>query len=953
MRLQTNAVKGENETVKCVIKKWLVFLLVIIVLFPWPFEKEKQVKAEGSQADSIEFQHVSVHDPSIIKGDNGSYYVFGSHIAAAKSTDLMNWTSLVTSEYQTPENNPIYGNLSENLAESFKWAGENDADSTGGYSVWAPDIFWNKDYAWDDGSKGAYMLYYSVSSTYIRSAIGIAVSKNIEGPYDYRDTIIYSGFTNYETTDNKSVINKHWENTNIAELIADGTLDNVNPDWFTSEGNYNNALYTNAIDANILYDENRNLWMTYGSWSGGTFILPLDKKTGVPIYPGKDGKTSDGRIVDRYFGTKIAGGYGRSGEGTYAVYDKETGYYYLYITYGGLASDGGYQMRQFRSKKIDGPYEDAAGNAAVFPDSFNLGPGNFPSNDDHKEIGNKMMGNFLFKRDFGEEGSGIGTGYMSPGHNSFLIEEELGKEFIVTHARFPQQGELHQVRVHQTFKNKEKWPVPTPFQYAGETIETVSEKDIVGDYKYINHGKEITGKLTESQWIKLNADKTVSGAVSGTWKLYDDYRVEVEIEGQIYDGVFIRQYDPATAKWVMTFSAMSGEGVVIWGSRVNSKSNQEVVASVKAELIKAIPTEAIKDISLPTQAAQGTAIVWESSQPEIISNDGIVTRPPFGSENANVKLTATITLGDAKETLSVMVHVLAEEEGRLTAYYDFNDGFADRSGNQADAMVTGDRIHNTGGEVTFAKGIAGNAAKFNGESGLKLADGLIASNKYSLSLWIKPEEITEFTTTFFGARTENNWISLVPNAQNVTKVWSHNGDQWYDAVSDSIIPKNEWTHFGFTVNEGEAKVYINGEEKFSDGNFPDVFTTVNAQFSLGVNYWDMPFKGLMDEVRVYDGLVLTETEMQSLFENPVEEEPGTEELGAEKPGAEEPGAEKPGAEEPGTDKPSAENPQTDNTGKALPNTATNEYNWIIGGLFLLAAGLSISLVKRKRAMKVK
>ena len=193
----------------------------------------------------------------------------------------------------------------------------------------------------------------------------------------------------------------------------------------------------------------------------------------------------------------------------------------------------------------------------------------------------------------------------------------------------------------------------------------------------------------------------------------------------------------------------------------------------------------------------------------------------------------------------------------------------------------------------------------------------------------------------------------MPNAQNVTKVWSHNGDQWYDAVSDSIIPKNEWTHFGFTVNEGEAKVYINGEEKFSDGNFPDVFTTVNAQFSLGVNYWDMPFKGLMDEVRVYDGLVLTETEMQSLFENPVVEEPGAEEPGAEEPGAEEPGAEKPGTDKPGTDKPSAENPQTDNTGKALPNTATNEYNWIIGGLFLLAAGLSISLVKRKRAMKVK
>ena len=33
---------------------------------------------------------VSVHDPSIIKNGD-TYYVFGSHIDAAKSNDLQNW----------------------------------------------------------------------------------------------------------------------------------------------------------------------------------------------------------------------------------------------------------------------------------------------------------------------------------------------------------------------------------------------------------------------------------------------------------------------------------------------------------------------------------------------------------------------------------------------------------------------------------------------------------------------------------------------------------------------------------------------------------------------------------------------------------------------------------------------------------------------------------------------
>ena len=33
---------------------------------------------------------VSVHDPSILQVDD-TYYIFGSHMSAAKSTDLLNW----------------------------------------------------------------------------------------------------------------------------------------------------------------------------------------------------------------------------------------------------------------------------------------------------------------------------------------------------------------------------------------------------------------------------------------------------------------------------------------------------------------------------------------------------------------------------------------------------------------------------------------------------------------------------------------------------------------------------------------------------------------------------------------------------------------------------------------------------------------------------------------------
>lgn len=153
-------------------------------------QSKSQVHAAESD-ELITFSNASVHDPSIIQDQkSGMYYVFGSHIAAAESPDLINWQNF-TNGY-TSTDNTIYGDPERNLSESFAWAGEDDADSKGGYAVWAPDVIWNKQYRNADGSKGAYMLYYSVSSTYIRSAIGLAVSKNIEGPYTYVDTIIYS-----------------------------------------------------------------------------------------------------------------------------------------------------------------------------------------------------------------------------------------------------------------------------------------------------------------------------------------------------------------------------------------------------------------------------------------------------------------------------------------------------------------------------------------------------------------------------------------------------------------------------------------------------------------------------------------------------------------------------------------------------------------------------------------
>lgn len=538
----------------------LIVSMIIISIFGYsPKESTKSYAAAGGTT------RVSVHDPSIFKDPaSDRFYIYGSHLAQAYTTDFRNWTYLGTQGY---DNTTVYGNNSSDrlesaLASSFAWAGYNDQDSTGGYAVWAPDIIYNPSYNWSDGSKGAYMMYYCTSSTYIRSCIGYAVSKSVTGPFQYVDTIVYSGFTlndnNITSSSNlgSKTVNTKYTNTNISTLINNGTLSGVRSGWFHSDGSFNNTLFPNAIDPNLLFDASGRMWMSYGSWSGGIFLLELNPATGNVIYPG-----SNSGNTDAYFGTRIAGGYTKSGEAPYIIYDAEAGYYYMYVTYGWLGVDGGYHMRLYRSANITGPYTDAAGNSAVFT-----------STTVQAERGVKIFGNYKF--------SGLDTGYKSGGHNSAIIHN--GERRLVYHTRFNTGNEFHEVRVHQQFLNQDKWPVTAVYEDLGSVISQTgySMSDMKGTYEFVNHGLDAsTGNvgMLSTLSVSLNSDGTITGNVTGTWSYTSGtYYASMVIGGITYKGVFFKQYDE-TSKHnnVMTFSLIGPDNRAIWGSKV---SNDEYAA---------------------------------------------------------------------------------------------------------------------------------------------------------------------------------------------------------------------------------------------------------------------------------------------------------------------------------------------------------------------------------------
>ena len=596
-------------------------------------------------AEAVKITHVSVHDPSIFEDTDGTYYVLGSHTASASSKDLIEWKQ-INFDYGSGKDLPFYGTLEEMLEKPFRWAGFNDGDAASGYAVWAPDIIWNPYYVWDDGEAGAYMLYLCTSSTWRRSAISYLAAKDINGPYTFCDTIVYSGFTKSGETDGNSTRDTSWDNDYLnlkalTELGAEnGGIDEISDNWFNADGSWNHCYAPNAIDPNVFFDASgEKLYMSYGSWSGGMFLLELDPKTGEAIYPGTDSTDEiSGNFVDRYFGVHLIGGDHQSGEGPYISYDPETEYYYLYCTYGGLAAEGGYNMRLFRSKDVTGPYLDAAGNNAA----------DNKSSGDHYGI--KLIGNYAFYDQIGKRAAG---------HNSQLMASD-GSRYLVYHQRFDvkPQLEAHEVRVHQQFLNEDLWPVTAVYEYMGDQPEHYENDEVTGLYEFVNHGTKTDGDMIETQLVTLEEDGTVSGSVSGSWEKSDsgkgyDY-LTMTIGDVTYKGLFFRQHKEDRGDTVtMTFSAIGDDNTCIWGSMADA-ADGSMLTGMAAESLKKVIIDTVKAHGTLPTSFMGCEISWTSSDPSVITENGEVLTP---AEKTKVDLTAKISGGDSsvEETYHVTV----------------------------------------------------------------------------------------------------------------------------------------------------------------------------------------------------------------------------------------------------------------------------------------------------------
>lgn len=659
-------------------KKFFTLLLTVV---PFLNAIAQEHEVTTSQAKNlyktITKKRVSVHDPSVVwDATSKRYYIFGSHRGIAYTSNLQNWTgtnfkwqtatstdatnkaAFVTPQVKTVKKGGVDVDLP--VFNAMEWSARTDDSYNIDGNMWAPDVVWNP-------TMQKWCMYLSINGDAWHSSIILLTADKITGPYRYQAPVVICGFDgsshSYKDTDLELVIGT--QNSLPARY-------NVGSKW----GN----RWPHTIDPAAFYDEEGKLWLVYGSWSGGIWMLELNEENGLrdydvtyPITGSGDGVTSD-----PYYGKKVGGGFYVSGEGPYIEHIGN--YYYLFVSYGFFSPDGGYEMRVFRSNKPDGPYKDASGRLAVFDKYImNYGTGS-------ETRGEKLMGAY-------NKWGFMTVGECAQGHNSIIAAED-GKTYLVYHTKFNNGTAGHQVRVHQVWQNKQGWLVASPFEYNGEnltdsvvaTSEIVEAAEIPGVYNLLIHKYKMDYKNMEEVTpvkVTLTADGKVTGAYSGTWSREEGTSyLTIKLGSVTYNGVLVEQTMDDLSIKTISFTAMANSGVNVWGYKY--RGDYTIAWQLNNQPSSITNNMAVKQNLNLTSYELGTEnlqMVWSSSAPDIISDYGKYY--PIGlSTDSVVTFTGHYTSGNYFWQQAFRLRAYSEANAQATsstwandmvAHYTFDD----------------------------------------------------------------------------------------------------------------------------------------------------------------------------------------------------------------------------------------------------------------------------------------
>ncbi len=344
---------------------------------------------------------IGTHDPTILFDEKTNHYYMYS-----TDTEL---DGTITKGIQIRKSKD--GVNWEYLSTAFNGIPESVYEYTNPSNLWAPDVIKHDD---------QYLMYYSASIFGTnKSCINLATAPTPEGPWVDRGLVI-----------------------------------KTNP----------NVDKQNAIDANVFFDRDEKMWMVYGSFFSGIYVVEMDPKT--YLIKSKD---DIGTCIARRT-LNVEGAI----EGPFIYYHKDLDMYYLFTSYDFLHNT--YNIRVAASKNVQGPYLDIAGNTMF--GAFEMPHSN----------GSKILGSYHID---------IEPYYISIGHNSIL--DVQGKQYLVAHARLNGHPHKHYLFKRELIWLDNGWPVPA----FGEVIKQNQAFDYDKEYELVFFDKT-NNQIAKAQNTKLN-----------------------------------------------------------------------------------------------------------------------------------------------------------------------------------------------------------------------------------------------------------------------------------------------------------------------------------------------------------------------------------------------------------------------------------------------------------------
>ena len=188
------------------------------------------------------------------------------------------------------------------------------------------------------------------------------------------------------------------------------------------------------------------------------------------------------------------------------------------------------------------------------------------------------------------------------------------------------------------------------------------------------------------------------------------------------------------------------------------------------------------------------------------------------------------------------------------------------------------KLDNSSKDSGKSRGKFNQGATFIGNSaGIVNTTLQLSSTAHSVSLWMKPQDLTatKWQIMFFSAFNGHPSFTLGKRPDKTTAF--HYRNESSNEVYFTLSNANTWYHVVVTRNNSGSTVYVNGSSVATDSNSMGSYgSSAYEKASIGSNpnYPAEYFDGTLDQIRVYN-VALTATDVANLYNNETTTTAGT------------------------------------------------------------------------------